>query len=73
MIDKSEREQFAIGYARRFFAEELNRRGLMGPFFDRTKEDINALVEACVDGFREGLWKVDEDDPRKPLDDEIPF
>lgn len=66
MIDKTELEIQAIKAARRNLAEVLTELGLMAPFHDRSAEEIDRTIEACVDGFQEAMH-------RETLDDEIPF
>ena len=55
MIDKTDMEKKAIRDARRFFAEALTELGLMEAFFDRKPEEIDQLIEACVDGFQDSM------------------
>jgi Family of unknown function (DUF6511) len=66
MIDKTEMEVQAIKAARRNFAEALTELGLMRPFHDRTPEEIDRIIEACIDGFQDAMR-------RETLSDDLPF
>jgi hypothetical protein len=66
MIDKTELEIRAIKAARRNFAEVLMELGLMGPFHHRTPEEIDRIIEACIDGFQDAMR-------RETLNDDIPW
>ena len=38
----------------------------MAPFHDRTAEEIDRIIEACVDGFQHAMQ-------REALNDDLPF
>lgn len=75
MIDKTARETQAIKDARRPFAEALTEMGLMEPFFHRTAEDIDRLIEAAVTGYVESMQRQAGVNERSgtAFDDPIPF
>jgi hypothetical protein len=66
MIDKTDMELRAIKDARRFFAEVLSEMGLLAPFHDRRPEEIDRIIEACVDGFQDSMQ-------RQSLNGDVPF
>ena len=66
MIDKTTLETKAIKEARRPFAEVVTELGLMSAFEGRTAAEIDRIIEACVDGFRDAMGRL-------ALNDDIPF
>ena len=75
MIDKTAREAQAIRDARALFAEALTDLGLMEPFFHRSAEDIDRLIEAAVTGYIDSMQDQAARRERTGtvLDDPIPF
>lgn len=57
MIDKTDMEKRAIADARHFLAEVLNEMDLMDTFLNRTPEEIDRIIEACVDGFQDSMLR----------------
>ena len=66
MIDKTRVEAQAIKAARRNLAEALTELGLIAQFHDRSAEEIDRIIEACVDGFQDAMQ-------RAALNDDLPF
>ena len=66
MIDKTDMEQQAIRDARQFFAEALTELGLMEHFHARSPDNIDQIIEACVDGFQDSMQ-------RQSLAGDVPF
>lgn len=66
MIDKTDIEIKAIKEARRSFAEVIAELGLMPAFEGRSAVEIDRIIEACVDGFRDAMGRL-------ALNDDIPF
>jgi hypothetical protein len=66
MIDKTKLETQAIKAARQEFAEVLTELGLMPSFHERSADEIDRIIEACVDGFQQAMQ-------RQVLNDDVPF
>lgn len=66
MIDKTDMEKRALKDAREPFAEVLTELNLMAAFRDRSAEEIDRIIEACVEGFAESM-------KRQALNDDLPF
>jgi hypothetical protein len=72
MIDKTLLEQQAIRDARRSLAEALTELGLLAPFHDRKPDEIDRIIEACIDGFQASM-QVQANRAAQPFDDDLPF
>lgn len=75
MIDKTAREAQAIRDARAPFAAALTELGLMEPFFHRTADEIDRLIEAAVTGYVDSMQEQAAQKERSgmPFTDDIPF
>lgn len=73
MIDKTDIETQAIKETRRFLAEVLTEMNLMAPFHDRSAEEIDRIIEACIDGFQDAMRRQADAVRNVPFNDTIPF
>lgn len=71
MIEKTARERRAIQAARKNLADVLTSMDLMKPFFNRTPDEIDLIIEACIDGFQRSM--VSQKNDPDEFSDEIPF
>lgn len=58
MIDKTDIETKALKETRRPFAEVIAELGLMPAFEGRSAGEIDRIIEACVDGFRDAMGRL---------------
>ena len=72
---RPQREAQAIRDARTLFAEALTDLGLIEPFFHRSAEDIDRLIEAAVTGYIDSMQDQAARKERTgtALDDPLPF
>jgi hypothetical protein len=64
-------ETQAIKEARRFLRRSAEGMGLMPTFQKRSAQEIDQVIEACVDGFQESMRK--QVAAKDGCNDEIPF
>ena len=52
-LARADMEALALDPAR--IAEALGELGLLAPFHDRGADDIDRVIEACIDGFQDSM------------------